>query len=214
MTSQHVSGRKRRKRIQIVRAVTFGVPLVLTLFFGTPSGAVPACEFNAGTRIVTVELSPGDSATLSALDPGPGSAQILLNGITCVDGVTIADVDNTDTINVEEVTPGSGTLNASAESLTIDLSTGEFTRDGAGEGGAGAIDEIEMTVNLGTNAPTTPEPTDSLLIVGTPGADTITRGQGGIELNGDIDLPTANDIEYNASIESFTLEGAGGARHR
>jgi Ca2+-binding RTX toxin-like protein len=140
-----------------------GLPLVLALAawgLAAPVALAQAtCAFNAGTATVQVTLAAGAAATISRV----GDA-IAVDGTPC----GAATVTNTDTVQVT----GSG----SEDDLTIDLSGGPFAPGKSAEGDGGEA-EIEFAVDLSGGG--------VLTIAGSSGADALTLGSGGANLNAD-----------------------------
>ena len=99
-----------------------------------------------------------------------------------------ATVNNVDTV---EVTGAGGN-----ESLTIDLTDGQFAPGMTPEGTG--VSEIEFQISLGAGS-------DSLTVQGGPAAEKITLGTSGVNLNGD------NDADLTlAGIENVTVNGGDG----
>jgi Ca2+-binding RTX toxin-like protein len=169
-----------RLRRALIALATLGLLVAPAI----PARAAVTCV-TAGTD-VNITMASGDAVTI-ARDPG-GAFSVSgtsLTPTTC-GGATVA---NRDTINVT----GSG----GNESVTIDLTEGPFEPGAVNE--AGTTDEIEFVLNLGAGA------TDTVAILGQPGADTITVGESGINLN------DADDVDVTGSgINVRTITGAGG----
>jgi Ca2+-binding RTX toxin-like protein len=148
------------------------------------SAVTAACDYDSGTKVVTIGVPPTDNLTHTVSRDVAGA--ILADGVLC----GAATVTNTDTIVVPNA--GSGT-----QSFAIDETNGPFA-PGATVEGTG-LSEIEFQVSLGQG-------TDNLTITGTGQADSITLASATkARLNGDKDP----DITLGDT-ESFTVFGQGG----
>jgi chitodextrinase len=148
-----------------------------------PPPAGDACSYDAASDVVTAVISPGGQATLVV----SGGAVWFGTTPAACDGATTA---NTDTIVVNGAS-------GSVETLVIDQSGGAFAPGATAETGT---PEIEMTITLG-------DATDSIVVDGSSGPDTITIGSTGIGLNGDTD----RDVVITTPLPSqITVRGHGG----
>lgn len=142
------------------------------------------------TSTATATFAAGDSITIAR-----SGDQLFVNGAACGIAPLVATVTNTDTVSITGVPMGN-------ESLTIDLSGGAFAPGVTTE--SSGISEIEFpAVDLGDGA-------DSLVIVGSSGADDISFSAGGIDLTGDGDA----DVTFaggGAAIEAYTVEAGAGS---
>jgi len=156
----------------------------------SPAAAAVACAYNAVTSSAMVTFASGDSITIAR-----SGDQILVNGAACGIAPLAATVTNTDSVSITGVAMGN-------ESLTIDLSGGAFSPGVTTE--TTGISEIEFPgADLGDGA-------DSLVVVGTSGADVITFSAGGIDLNGDGDPDVTFAGGGAAAIESYTVDAGAG----
>jgi Ca2+-binding RTX toxin-like protein len=170
---------------------------ILTLI-GALAGPVPparaaTCAFDPSTASVTIEVGDGETGVIAR----SGDA-ITLNGAPCGS----ATVSTTDTIVVN----GTGT----PVEVEIDLSGGPFAPGATPEDGGGDT-EIEFAINLPSGSPT-------VLISGSAGADAITVGAAGINLNatettGDADVTIVGTplIAVEGLAGTDVLSVAGGA---
>jgi Ca2+-binding RTX toxin-like protein len=171
---------------RLLRAVSGGALVVAGAIGLAPdaSAATAACDYDSGTKVVTVGVPPIDNLTHTVSRDVAGA--ILVDGAPC----GAATVTNTDTIIVPNA--GSGT-----QSFEIDETNGPFAPGATAEGTG--ISEIEFQVSLGQG-------TDNLTILGTAQADAITLVSAAkARLNGDKDP----DITLGDT-ESFTVRGQGG----
>jgi Ca2+-binding RTX toxin-like protein len=171
-------------------------PVAVESATGTPPPPPPpppagSCAYDAPTRSVTAQMVAGAQAVLRV-----SGTQIHFGATpaACGDATTA----NTDTISI--VAP-SGT----SETVTIDQSSGAFAPGATAESG---LAEIEITLNLG-------DASDSVVVIGTAGDDSIAVGQNGVGLNadGDVDvtfqqLPAGMEVQGLAGAD--TLAGRGG----
>ena len=94
------------------------------------------------------------------------------------------------------------------ERVTIDQTGGAFA---PGVTPSGALGEVELVAGLG-------DATDEVLILGTPGADTIAIGANGVSLNGDSDvdltfdvLPAALEVRGGGGVNALSAKGGFGS---
>ena len=118
-------------------------------------------------------------------------------------GETPVACETATTINTDSITILGAT--GTAETLTVDLSTGVL---GPGATGEGNTPEIELAVNTGGVG-------DRLVVVGTAGNDTFAAGLNGVSLNsdGDVDVTFAalpDGIEFRSGGGVNFLTGRGG----
>ncbi len=185
-----------------------------------------ACTNVSGT--CTVEASPNQNRNATAifdLDPGASATTCSRSGTTLnvttgiggsasikrslsnisVSGTSLspntcggATVNN---VNLVSVTGASGN-----ESLTLDLSGGQFGPGATGEGTG--TSEIEFDVDLGSGD-------DSLSVIGAGAADKLTIGSAGFKLNtdgdSDVTLDGAEDFTFSGGAGADVLTAAGGA---
>ena len=151
---------------------TVPVVAVLLILGVAPAGAAISCTYTPGNHTVSIQMTEqGDNANVRV-----GAGLIQVAGSPCGS----ATVDNTNTVTA--------TGAAGAQTLTIDQSGGAFVHSsGAGER------EIKFTANLSTGR-------DSVVVVGSPGDDTVRLGTGGINLDGDAD----KDVTFG-SIENVGI---------
>jgi Ca2+-binding RTX toxin-like protein len=139
------------------------------------------------TRIgttLTISMTTASSMTVGL---SGASFNVISNGVpdaTCASST----VNNVDRVNVN------GT--SGSESLTLDLSGGQFSPGFTPEGSG--ISEIEFQLDLGAG-------NDALVIQGGAGVESIRLGSGGINVNGDDDADLAL-----AGLERATVKGGGG----
>jgi len=143
-----------------------------------------ACTYNPVSGVVLAATPAGAAATLIVVG---GAIHFGETPTACGDATTA----NTDSITV---TGPSG----SVERLTIDLSGGPLA-PGASDEGPNGSSEIEIAVNLG-------EAADQVVVVGSPGDDTIAAGTKGLGLNDDRDV----DVTFTVLPTTFELFGGGG----
>jgi Ca2+-binding RTX toxin-like protein len=180
------STRRGSRRLARVTAV-LGIVAPGVLLSAPPALAVVTCVFAGGTAAIA--FGPGDAITVVR-----SGSEIQVNGAPCI-GLPNATVTNTDAITFAGLATGD-------ETITIDLSGGPFA-PGATAEGAGTS-EIEFSgIVLGGG-------TDSLSIVGSSGADTVAFSSGGVDLSGDGDVDVTFGVGGLGTIESFTMNGAGG----
>ncbi|MGZ5351553.1 MAG: calcium-binding protein [Actinomycetota bacterium] len=159
-------------------AATAAVTLA-ALGFAAPAGAAVVCTFTAPA--VTVTMDASESATIGRL-----ADAIAVNGVAC----DTATISNTDTI---AVTPtGVPTL------IAIDLSAGPL---GPGLTPEADGSEIEITLTL-------PSGTTPVRVIGSPGADRIVAGGGGINLNAD-EVTADADVTFTGTA-AVTIDGGDG----
>jgi TolB protein len=134
---------------------------------------------------------------LNILMPANSSVKVGLNGTNFAvtvnnipdPGCSSATVNNVDTVDIRGSSPG-------ADTLTLDLSTGQFAPGATPEGSG--ISEIEFQLDLLAG-------NDELIIQGGTGVEKITLGSGGINVNGD------NDADLTpTSVEHVTVNGGDG----
>ena len=157
-----------------------------------PPPPVTGCAYDAATRTVTATLAPGQAGTLVV---SGGAIHFGSTPVACGTATTA----NTDTVTVNG---GAGSL----ESLTIDLSGGDFAPGATPESGSS---EIEISVLLG-------DPTDAIVVRGTAGSDSIAIGTAGVAVtpDGDVDMtfaPLPAVLEVLGLAGPNTITGRGGA---
>ena len=150
------------------------------------------CSF--GSNTITLTIAPGESITLRTVDAGGGVTNFESNatGDNSFQQCGTADNSNTTAINV--------TGDTGNETLTLDESSGLYFQDGSNV-------DIPISVDLGSG-------TDTLVLNGTPQANTISLGSGGINLesDGDVNVTDTNveAIVVNGSASAGdTISGAG-----
>jgi Ca2+-binding RTX toxin-like protein len=141
------------------------------------------CVYDPASRAVTATIDPGQQVTLRVVG---GVIEFGTAPVACGDATTT----NTDTISV------SGPA-GSVETLILDQQGGAF---GPGVEVESGVSEIELTVNLG-------DATDSLVVFGTAGPDTIVVGQSGMALNGDGDRDVTITAPLPSVVEVWGLGG-------
>ncbi len=168
-------------------------PLALLVLSAQPASAAVTCDpatdtvSIGGGETVTI-IRDGDNISVPICSPGTR----VLGTVSTVDVVTV-------------------TGSPLADALVIDLSGGTFSP------GLTVVDprvpEVEFDIDLGT------QPlggSDTLTIVGSPGADTIIAGSGGIDLNGDDDVDAgsgctpAECTDAPADVEEIFIDGGAG----
>lgn len=179
--------RSMRARPRLARAAIGSAAISLGLAWLTAPSAVAqaTCSFDLVTGTVEVTLVGSAAATISR----QGDA-IAVDGTPC----GAATVANTDTVDVA----GSGV--GQEDDLTIDLSGGAFAPGKEGDEGDGGDPEIEFTIDLPGGG--------VVRVVGTAGADALTLGSAGANLNagepvGDADVTLSGPA-------SWELRGAQG----
>ncbi|HEX6331003.1 MAG TPA: hypothetical protein VF129_06910 [Actinomycetota bacterium] len=157
-----------------------GIAVLLLAMVGlaTPAPAVVGCTFAAPTATVTADA--GDAVVILR----SGDA-IHVNGSTCES----ATVSNTDTIAVE----ATGVV----ASVTVDLSGGPFAPGATAE----SDDSSEIEINLPGDVPL-------VRVLGSTGADLVTAGAGGINLNANETTPDV-DVAVTGT-PSIEIDGADG----
>ncbi len=141
-----------------------------------------SCSYDGATRVVTAVVAAGTSP---ALQVSAGEIRFGATPAACGAATTA----NTNRIDV--LGPA-----GSAETLTIDQTTGAFGPGATGESGTA---EIEIVVNLG-------DANDNVVILGKPGSDAITAGQSGVALNADGDV----DVTFSPLPATLEIRGGGG----
>ena len=141
------------------------------------------CVYDAATRAVTATIAAGQQATLSV---SGGAIQFGATPVAC----GAATTTNTDTISI------SGSAGTS-ETLTLDQQGGAFAPGVEVESGT---PEIELTVALG-------DASDSIVVYGTTGPDTIAIGQSGMALNNDGDRDVTLTAPLPSVVEAWGLGG-------
>lgn len=153
---------------------------VLAAGLALPAAAEAAtCASGGGT--MTVSLIANETATVAN-----SGAALTLNNLPCPGGATVS---NTNTITI--------TGSTGNETAVIDLSNGPLAPGVAAE--PGGVPEIELSAALGLGT------ADRLTVNGSPLADQLVLGAGGINLNGDDDA----DIT-TSGVENYTASGADG----
>jgi Ca2+-binding RTX toxin-like protein len=170
-------------------AVAVAIACAGALLAAAPAGAAVSCSYSSGTHTMTVELTANfDSASIQR-----SGSSILVNAGAC-GGATVT---NTDKI----------VLNGSAgrQTVYISMSAGAFEPGFTPEGGGTSEIEFQGSLLSGT---------DLVSIGGTTGADTITAGTGGFNLNsdGDADITTGGveQRQIYGDAGNDTLSAAGG----
>ena len=141
------------------------------------------CVYDAATRAVTALIAAGQQATLSV---SGGAIQFGATPVAC----GAATTTNTDTISI------SGAAGTS-ETLTLDQQGGAFA---PGVEVESTTPEIELTVALG-------DASDSIVVFGTTGPDTIAIGQSGMALNNDGDRDVTLTAPLPSVVEAWGLGG-------
>ncbi len=162
---------------------TFGALVVAGALAPTMAGAAVSCSFSGATATVTLAAA-SDAASL-----GRSGNAIRVNGVNC----GAATVNNTDTIAVVGTT-------ANFQRVAIDRAGGALEPGMTAETGAGAVSEIEISVDLRSGA------AEEIAFVGASGADTAAFGTAGASLNGDADV----DLTFSG-LDQVELDGNGGA---
>ena len=147
-----------------------------------PPPAPGTCEYRAGPKEVVATMPLAGAATLTVV---AGEIRFGETPVACETGTTI----NTDSITVLGAV-------GTAETLTVDLSTGVL---GPGATGEGNTPEIELAVNTGGTG-------DRAVFVGTSGNDTFAAGLNGVSLNSDGDV----DVTFAALPVGIEFQAAGG----
>ncbi len=187
---------RRLPRTPLVLAAVLGLTSLGLLGLSVPAGAAAVCAFDPVSGIVTVTLAASESATITRI-----TDSIALDGAPC----DVATVTTTDTIQVTGTGPG--------DEVTIDLSGGAFAPGKTAEADGGDS-EIEFVVDLGSGTPI-----GKVHILGSAGSDSITIGDGGVNLNaaeavGDADVtftnPVALDADGGSGDDILSAAGGGG----
>jgi Ca2+-binding RTX toxin-like protein len=165
------------------RTIVIVAAFVTAFAAASPSQAAVSCNFAAGTATVSMSAA-GDSATI-AVGTGANLGRIVVGVTPCGLATTLL----TDTIVINGST--------GAENVTIDLSGGQF-QPGVLVEGIG-LSEIEFVVDLSTGVG------DRVTVIGSAGADAITLGASGLNVNGDADV----DVTL-ANVELGTITGSDG----
>jgi Ca2+-binding RTX toxin-like protein len=154
---------------------------------GTPPPTGP-CTFDAVAKALVAQVPAGGAATLKVVS---GAIVLVTTSPQDCGGATTA---NTDSITIQG---NAGTI----EQLTLDQSGGAFAPGATPENATDPtqLSEIEITANLG-------DATDSVLVIGTTGDDSILAGTNGLALNGDGD----QDVFFNVLPAAFEIRGDGG----
>jgi glucose/arabinose dehydrogenase/Ca2+-binding RTX toxin-like protein len=147
-----------------------------------PPPGTGTCAYDAAAKAVSASIPAGGSATLAVV----GSV-IRFAGVDCGAATTA----NTDTVTVAGPA-------GSIEHLVVDQSAGALA-PGATSEGAGAVSEIELSLDLGDVA-------DDVVLVGTSAADILAVGVKGASFNVDTDL----DVTFSPLPSSIELVGGGG----
>ena len=148
-------------------------------------GAAPveACSYNATTKAVTALLEPGGHATLKVA--ADGDLQFGAVPVDCAGATTT----NTDSISV------TGAAGATEE-FTLDMSDGFL---GPGFTSEFNLPEIELSTSLA-------DASDTIIVFGTEGDDTLAPGQNGMALNSDGDV----DVLFSPGAFPLEIHGLGG----
>jgi Ca2+-binding RTX toxin-like protein len=158
--------------------------LAIVLGAAVPAQGAVSCGFAAGTATVSMSAA-GDSAAI-AVGTGVNAGRIVVGVTPCGLATTLL----TDTIVVNGST--------GAETVTIDLSGGQFAPGVAVEGSG--LSEIELVVDLSTGV------LDRVTFTGSAGDDAIVLGAAGANIDGDDDV----DVTL-AGVELGTVNAGGGA---
>ena len=137
------------------------------------------CSYDATAKKLTATIAAGTSTTLVVVG---GAIHFGSTPTAC----GTATVNNTDTI-VITAPPGS------TEGLTIDQTGGAFAPGATAE--STGVSEIEVQTSLG-------DASDTILVLGTSGNDTLVIGTTGIGLTGDSDA----DATYSPARQRWRLE--------
>ncbi|HXV33363.1 MAG TPA: calcium-binding protein, partial [Gaiellaceae bacterium] len=159
----------------------------VTVVAGPPPPPPPpggACTYNPVSGVVLASTPAGAAVTLTVVG---GAIHFGETPAACGEATTA----NTDSITVSGPS-------GSVEQLMIDLSGGPLA-PGASDEGPNSISEIEIAVDLG-------EAADQVVVVGSPGDDTIAAGTKGLGLNDDRDV----DVTFTVLPATFELFGGGG----
>ncbi len=157
---------------------------LIALGAAAPAQGAVSCLFGGSTATVSMTAA-GDAASI-AVGTGANAGRIMV-GVTACGAATTA---LTDTIVVNGTT--------GAETVTIDLSGGQFAPGLSAEGSGTA--EIEFVVDLSTGVQ------DRITVIGSAGSDVVTLGTSGVNLNGD------NDFDVTLTgVELGTMTGSDGA---
>jgi Ca2+-binding RTX toxin-like protein len=184
----------RRSRTR-ARLAALGGSLLVAAAAHPATATAETCAYDAGTRSVTATIDPAEEATLQV---GAGGELRFGSAPSPCGAATTA---NTDSIAVSGA-PGT------TEALVIDQTAGFL---GPGFTAESNLPEIETTVSLGDAA-------DQVVVIGTPGSDSIAMGASGLSLNsdGDVDvtfapLPAAIEIRGLGGTNFLTGRGGWGA---
>jgi Ca2+-binding RTX toxin-like protein len=179
--------RARGRRIRFLVAAVAAT--ATSLAFAAPALA-ESCVYDAGTKTVAATITPGSEATLKVVG---NELYFGLLPAPCL-GATTANVDSI------AIAGASG----STERLTLDERDGVF---GPGFTAESNVPEIEIATTLG-------DATDTVVVYGTEGDDTISPGQFGLSFNidGDVDVtfaPSAFPMEIHVGGGSDYVNGRG-----
>jgi Ca2+-binding RTX toxin-like protein len=159
---------------------------------GPPPPPPGSCVYSAATKSVTGSLTAGATKTLTVV-----SGAIWLGGSAC----GAATTSNTDSI---AITGPAGTV----ETLVLDLAGGPLGPGATAE--STGTSEIEITTSLG-------DTTDVIVVHGGPGADTITTGVTGMNLNSDSDrdvtfapIPARVEVFGHGGVNVLSAKGGSG----
>jgi Ca2+-binding RTX toxin-like protein len=183
-----------RKPSALIRVIALAGAIVAATAALPAVAAAEFCSYNATTKAVTATIDPGGNATL-----------VVVGGALHFGAVPSAcDTATTTNTNTVSISGSSGTL----ETLRFDESGGFL---GPGEATETNAPEIEMTVALGDSG-------DEIVVIGTPGNDSIAAGANGLSLNadGDVDvtfaqLPAHIEIQARGGVNFLTGRGGLGA---
>lgn len=173
----------RRTRTR-ARLIALGGSLLVAVAAYPASAAAETCAYDAGTRAVTATIDPAEEATLQV---GAGG-ELRFGTVPAPCGA--ATTANTDSIAI------SGTA-GTTEALVIDQTDGFL---GPGFTSESNAPEIETTVSLGDAG-------DQVVVIGTPGSDSIAMGANGLSLNSDGDV----DVTFAPLPAAVEIRGLGGA---
>ena len=151
--------------------------------FQVATAAAESCTYDANTKQVTATVTPGSAATVKV---ELGEIRFGLSPAPCGGATTT----NTDLIRVV----GTGGSN---ETVVLDQRGGTFSPGASPDSNS---QEIEFAIELG-------DASDTLVVYGTDGDDSIAAGQNGVSITPDGDV----DITLSPNPMKLTVYGLGGA---